>query len=187
MARSPGATLEALLFAAGEPLSKKKLCALLGVSPDLLEMALNQLRADLDDRGLALVEVNDDVELRTHPETFELTKKLREAELSRDLGKAGLETLAVIVYRGQATRGHIDWVRGVNSGAALRSLLMRGLVKRVDDPSDKRRACYEPTVDALAHIGVSSLTELPEYQTFKDALAKEEVRQTASETIHDTA
>lgn len=176
MALSPGATLEALLFAEGEPLSKKKLCALLGVSPELLELALEELRQSLEGRGLTLIEVQDSVELRTHPDAFELTKKLREAELSRDLGKAGLETLAVILYQGTATRSHIDWVRGVNSGAALRSLLIRGLVRRIDDPTDKRRACYEPTVEALAHLGVSKLSELPEYEEFTRALRKEEER-----------
>ncbi len=126
MALPLSSRLEAVLFAAGEPLGKKRLAELLETSDSGLEDALNALRIALTDRGLSLIETGTEVELRTAPDAAESVQKLRESELSRDLGKASLETLALILYRGGATRGEIDWVRGVNSTAALRSLMMRG-------------------------------------------------------------
>lgn len=181
---STAATLEALLFAAGEPLSRKQLAALTGATPADIDAALTALQASLASRGLALIEVKDTVELRTSPDAANVVKKLRESELSRDLGKAGLETLAIILYRNGATRGQIDWVRGVNSSTALRSLLLRGLIARKDDPADRRRALYEPTPDALGFLGVRTLAELPRFEELSGALTQEGVRQEAAEN-HD--
>jgi len=163
MKLSLGSRLEAVLFAAGEPLTKKRLVTLLETDAPGFSEALTELRTALEGRGLSLIEVEDMVELRTSPSAADTVQKLRESELSRDLGKASLETLALILYKGTATRGEIDWVRGVNSGAAIRALLLRGLIGRTEDASDKRRACYRPTVDALAHLGTSTLSELPRY------------------------
>lgn len=170
MGLSPSATLEAVLFAAGEPMTKKRLATLFNVSPELLRAAIDELRNALKDRGLALIETDDEVELRTAGDASDIVKKLRESELSKDLGKAGLEALAIIVYQGSATRGEIDWVRGVNSGAALRSLLLRGLIERTEDPTDKRRARYATTVDALSFLGVTRKEDLPGYEAYTQAL-----------------
>lgn len=171
MALTPPALLEAILFAAGEPLSKKRLSSMLGVSPELLTQATMVLRESLSNRGVTLVETDTEVELRTHPDASEIVAKLREAELSRDLGKAGLETLAVILYAGGATRGDIDWVRGVNSSQTLRSLLLRGLVEKQENPEDSRRPRYVATIDALSHLGVSRREELPAYGELSALLA----------------
>lgn len=176
MALTPPAQLEALLFAAGEPLSKKRLASMLGVSRELLQKATDTLRQELSGRGLDLVETEEELELRTHADAFELTKQLRENELSRDLGKAGLEALAVILYRGNATRSEVDWVRGVNSSQTIRSLLLRGLIERTEDTADKRRARYKPTVDALAHLGAGEREALPRFAEFSTGLTRAEER-----------
>ncbi|MES2931183.1 MAG: SMC-Scp complex subunit ScpB [Patescibacteria group bacterium] len=174
MALALSSRLEALLFASGEPLTKKRLAAFLDTNQDGIEDALNALRITLEDRGLMLVEAGETVEMRTSPEAADTIQKLRESELSRDLGKASLETLAIILYKGGSTRGEIDWVRGVNSGAAIRALLLRGLIERTEDKDDKRRAFYKPTVDALAHLGAGKLEDLPRYAELHEALAANE-------------
>lgn len=179
MALSPAATLEAVLFASGESMSKKRLQTLLGVSEDLLEAGLKELRNSLSGRGLALIETDTELELRTAPEAADIIRKLREAELSRDLGKASLETLAIILYKNGATRSEVDWVRGVNSTAAIRSLLMRGLIERGEDVTDKRRARYTTTIDALAHLGVTSKEELPRYAEFQATFNAQEIARAA--------
>lgn len=181
MALTPPATLEALLFASGEPISKKRLASLIGVTPDILQKAANVLREELAGRGLALVETETEFELRSAPEASELIKKLREAELSRDLGKAGLETLALILYRGGATRGEVDWVRGVNSSQTMRSLLLRGLIEKTEDSEDRRRPRYKPTVEALAHLGVGKAEELPNFEELS-AILKGREEKAAEET-----
>ncbi len=177
MALALSSRLEAVLFAAGEPLTKKRLATLLEVSPESLMDAVNALRIMLADRGLALVETEDELELRTAAEASDVIQKLRESELSRDLGKASLETLAFILYRGGATRGEIDWIRGVNSTAAIRALLLRGLIERTEDASDKRRARYRVTIDALAHLGAATPEDLPRFSELRQALAEHETKQ----------
>lgn len=176
MALTPPAMLEALLFAAGEPLQKKRLSSMIGVSPDLLQKAADTLRAELSGRGLELVETESELELRTSADAFEVVKQLRENELARDLGKAGLEVLAIILYRGSATRAEVDWVRGVNSSQTIRSLLIRGLIERTEDTADKRRARYKPTVEALAHLGAGERSALPRFEEFSAGLARAEER-----------
>lgn len=174
MALSPESLLEAVLFASGEPMHKKRLGTLLGLSPDALQSAADRLRESLAERGLALIETVDELDLRTSPEAADVVQKLRESELSRDLGKAGLETLAIILYKNGATRGDIDWVRGVNSSTALRSLLLRGLILRTEDIGDRRRARYEVTPEALAHLSAGRVSDLPRYEEFSAALTREE-------------
>lgn len=181
MALSPDARLEAVLFASGEPLTKKRLLDLLDLTSDELTDAVGALRENLDERGLTLLETEGELELRTAAEAADDVKALRESELSRDLGKASLETLAMVLYRDGATRGEIDFVRGVNSAAAVRTLLLRGLIERIDDPADKRRAKYLPTVDALAHLGVGKREELPRFSEFTKTLDAEEARAAAEQ------
>ena len=164
---TPSAAIEALLFASGEPFEKKRLAELLGITELQLKVALEELTHSLHGRGVALIETETDVEMRTSPEAADIVKKLRESELARELGRASLETLAVIAYHspagGGATRGEIDWVRGVNSSTSLRTLLLRGLVEGREDQRDKRRIRYSLTTEALAHLGVSRTDELPRH------------------------
>ncbi len=187
MAIALSSQLEAVLFASGEPLAKARLAKLFDISSEEIASALDELRTALSDRGLALVETEEEVELRTSAGASEAIKRLRESELSRDLGKASLETLALILYKGSVTRGEIDWVRGVNSGAAVRALSLRGLVERYEDPADKRRARYRATVDALSHLGVEKREQLPRYAELSAMLASEEEKAAqAMEAVTDT-
>lgn len=161
---TPPAALHALLFAAGEPVEKKQIAKLLSIKESEVRYALKALTDSLAGSGVAVVETETEVELRTAPEAAALVKQLRESELARDLGKASLETLAVIAYQAGATRGEIDWVRGVNSSASLRTLLMRGLIEGREDEKDKRRIRYSLTTGALAHLGVTDAGSLPRYR-----------------------
>ncbi len=158
---TPPAAVEAILFASGEPIEKKQLMALLGLTETELKAVLKALNTSLEGRGITLIETEAEVELRTSPEAFEIVKKLRENEFSRDLGSASLETLAVVAYQEGATRSEIDWVRGVNSATSLRNLLLRGLIEGKEDSHDKRRIRYSLTTEALAHLGIARVSELP--------------------------
>ena len=160
---TPPAAIEALLFASGEPLEKKRIISLLVLTEPEFDRALTALKAQLDGHGLDIIETKNEVEMRTSAETSGVVKKLRESELSRDLGKASIETLAVIAYQSGATRGEVDWVRGVNSSASLRTLLIRGLIEGKEDERDRRRIRYNITTEALAHLGLSHIEDLPRY------------------------
>ena len=182
---SDSAKLQAVLFVAGEPVSKKRLAALLEASPEQLRSAALTLRDQLLGTGLVLIEAGEDIELRSTPEAAPIIQKLRESELSRDLGKAGLETLAIILYKNGATRSEIDWVRGVNSATALRSLTLRGLITRGEDANDRRKIRYTATIEALAHLGATSVKELPRYEEFATALTTAESEPVESVDLFD--
>jgi segregation and condensation protein B len=171
MALSLPHTLQALLFASGEAISRKRVLSLLEIPEEMLEAAVAELHQELSGTGLSLIQTPEELELRTSPEATLIVEKFRQSELSRDLGKAGLETLAIVLYQNGATRGEVDYVRGVNSTAALRSLLLRGFVERSTDESDKRRARYTATIDALAHLGISKREELPGFSELAGTLA----------------
>jgi segregation and condensation protein B len=157
------ARLEAILFWKAEPVSFKKLAQLLSISEIDVKAGLIELEKSLQGRGLSLVQTDTEVMLGTSKELSPLIEQLTKDELSRDLGKAGLETLAIVLYQGPISRADIDYIRGVNSQFILRNLLIRGLVERVDNPTDARSFLYKTTLDLLAHLGISKIEDLPEY------------------------
>lgn len=183
MALTPPATLEALLFAAGEALPKKRIVSLLEITDELLAAAITELKKGLEGRGLTLIETDKELELRTSPDAAPVVETYRKGELSRDLGRAGLEALAIILYQNGATRSEIDWIRGVNSTAAIRSLLLRGLIERETDQEDKRRLRYTPSVDAYAHLGVASFDELPNAAALRTMLTQHAEAQGGEATL----
>jgi segregation and condensation protein B len=163
--------LEALLFWKGEPLSKKKIETALACTTDELEVALTNLETSLSQRGIRLMRIDDEVELRTAPETNDLIVGLTKEELIRDLGKAGLETLSIILYKAPIKRSEVDYIRGVNSSFIIRNLLIRGLIDRVTEKEGTGRGfAYKPTIDLLAHLGIAKIEDLPEYVKVKSEL-----------------
>jgi segregation and condensation protein B len=162
--------IESLLFFRSEPTTIKVLANLLSCSPVEIDQAVKILESRLIDRGIKLIIKDDALMLGTDPEADELIEKITKEELARDIGKAGLETLAIVLYRGPVTKAEIDYVRGVNSGFILRNLSVRGLVERLPDPKDARRYQYRPTFDLLAHLGIKNISELPDWQDIKQEI-----------------
>jgi len=153
--------IEALLFYKGEPVSTKELSILLDVSEEEVLSRAKNLEITLKTRGLRLGILEDTLELRTAGEMSDIILKLQKADLSRSLGKAGSETLAIILYKGPIARAEIDYIRGVNSTFILRNLLIRGLIEKVPNPRDQRSYLYKTTHELLAHLGITNVKELP--------------------------
>lgn len=162
--------IEALLFALGRPLSRKELIEKLSVSTEDLELSIQHLTKTEGGRGVVCVDDGRSIELRVGSMGAELVERIRKEELSRDIGRAGLETLSAILYRGPLTRSEIDFIRGVNSSQILRTLLVRGLIRRVTNPKDERSFLYEPTTELMAQLGVSYASELPDYASIRSRL-----------------
>lgn len=159
--------IEAILFWRAEPVFIKKLATLLGEKPEIVKQGLIELENDLKGRGIALVQTDDEVMLGTAKELSSLIEQLTKEELTRDLGKAGLETLSIILYQGPITRAEIDYIRGVNSQFIVRALLIRGLIQRIDNPKGERSFLYKPTIDLLTHLGIKKIEDLPEFVEVK--------------------
>lgn len=162
--------IEAVLFHKAEATKIKELAGILEVSEENVRAALSELETKLQGRGVQLVKNDDEVMLGTTPETAVVIEKLIREELDKDLGKAGLETLSIVLYKGPVSRSEIDYIRGVNSSYILRTMIMRGLVERVNDVG-KKTFMYRPTFELLAYLGVSSVDELPEYAVVQEELA----------------
>lgn len=165
------AQLEAYLFWKGEPVRTADLTKTLQTTPDEIENAIRNLIHLYENRGITILYQNGEVQMVTAPATSKLIEDLTREELNKDLGKAGLETLAVIVYKGPISRSEVDYIRGVNSSFIMRNLLIRGLIEKVTSEKDSRVFLYQATIDLTKHLGLNSIEELPEYQTLRQNLA----------------
>jgi segregation and condensation protein B len=177
------AHIEAILFYLGEATTIRQLGQMLKISETEVEEGLAVLRGRLSGRGIALMENDGEVALRTAPEASGLITALRKEEMEKDLGKAGLETLTIILYQGPITRARIDYIRGVNSAFIVRQLMVRGLIERIDNPKDQRSFLYKPSLELLSFLGLSSLADLPDLETIKAELASFEARADGDEMI----
>lgn len=175
--------LEAMLFWRGEPMTLPELCRALKLPSADVRKGLQTFKEKLRGRGLALIQTEDEYALATAPDAHELIERLRKEELARDLGKAALETLSIVLYKEKVSRRDIEYIRGVNSTAILRNLLMRGLIERRQSEEDERVFLYRPTVDLLSLLGIASTEELPEFQNIRTELAAAKAAAAASEVL----
>lgn len=161
--------LEALLFIYGEPIESKKLAAILDLKEPEVKDGLLALEEELrrSERGLALVQDKNKVQLATKPEWSKILEGVTKQEFTEELTPAALETLAIISYAGPISRVDIEFIRGVNSSFTLRALLMRGLVERAVDPKRSNAYIYSASFDLLRHLGLSKNSDLPDYQKYK--------------------
>src|SRR3989344_1085173 len=101
--------IEVILFWKGEPISRKRLGEILSVKPLELNEAIEKLRENLKDRGIVLQEKDDEIALGTAPELSRLIEDLQKEELNKELSKASLEALSIVLYKNGATRAEIDY------------------------------------------------------------------------------
>ncbi len=156
--------IESVLFFKGEPVEKKRLMEFLKISQEELTNAILDLRKSLENRGISLQENNEELSLGTKSEFSILIESLQKEELQKDLSKATMDTLSIILYKNGATRSEIDYIRGVNSSFILRALSIRGLVEKTTDKEDSRRFVYKPTFALLGFMGLERIEDLPNYE-----------------------
>jgi len=162
--------IEAILFWRGEPISRKKLAEILKTGQTEINEAIEKLKENLKERGIVLLEKDNDVALGTTPELSNLIENLQKEELNKELSKASLETLSIVLYKNGVSRAEIDYIRGVNSSFTLRALSVRGLIERLLDPKDNRRYIYSPSFELLSFMGVKGVEELPEYKDVNSSI-----------------
>lgn len=159
--------IEGILFWKGEPVRVKKLSQILNAEEKDILSALEVLKQKLEARGVILVFKEDEVMLGTAPQMSAVMETLTKEELTKDLGKAGLETISIILYKGPISRAEIDYIRGVQSNFILRNLLVRGLIEKVVKPDDQRSFLYKPSFELLSYLGMSKIEDIPEYAKVK--------------------
>ncbi len=157
-------SIEAILFASGIPVSSNQLSDALKCSVHEIESALSSLEYDLaQGRGIRLQRFGGKVQLTTGPEFSSDIETFLGLEATSKLSRAALETLSIIAYRNPITRPGIDSIRGVNSDAVLKSLLIKGLIEEVGRTEGPGRPIlYAVTSLFLQHFGLGSMDDLPE-------------------------
>ncbi len=166
--------IEAILFYKAAPVEKDFLLKTLNISNDELLESLTFLKSRLVSGVTRLLESDTAVELVLDTSFDGLIDGLRKEELNRDIGKAGAETLAIVMYKSPVSRAEIDRIRGVNSSYILRALETRGLVER---SVKGQRSEFRPTTELFKFLGIPEKTNMPDYATVMDALDNFEKQQ----------
>lgn len=159
--------VEALLFAAEEPMSAEDIAAHLEGAD--VRAALDELQALYRQRGVVLVERGKRWQFQTAPDLAHILR--REREQARRLSRAATEVLAIIAYHEPVSRAEIESIRGVQTSAGTLDVLMEaGWVRpagRREVPG--RPVIYATTPDFLSHFGLASRRDLPGIDELKAA------------------
>ena len=159
------AALEAVLFAAGEPVGVERLCLGLETDRPTLDAVAQRLmdQYSYERRGIRLLRLDASYQLCSAPEYADYVRKTLESRKPARLSQPALEVLAIIAYYQPVTRAYVDQVRGVDSSYTVGLLLERDLIEesgRLAVPG--RPILYRTTKTFLRSFGLSSLEELPE-------------------------
>ena len=176
--------VEAMIFAADGPINTDRIAEALDRSPADIREAIEALEVDYAERprGFFLQEVAGGYQLRTHPEYADYLRKLGRSRPFR-FSRPALESLAIIAYRQPVTRAEIEYLRGVDSGSVLKTLLEKRLVRilgKKDVPG--KPMIYGTTKEFLELFGLPDLSSLPTLSEFSE-LAPDRETEALMETL----
>jgi segregation and condensation protein B len=160
--------LEALIFASDKPMKDREVARLASAPVKLVRELLAELKGVYATRGIVLDEVAGGWLFRTSVQYAPFVREMS-AEKPVRLTRAQVETLAIAAYRQPITRPEIDDIRGVDSGATLKLLLERDLLRilgKKDEPG--RPLLYGTTTQFLEFFGLKSLKDLPTLKEFTE-------------------
>jgi segregation and condensation protein B len=169
------ALVESLLFVSDAPLSLDRIVTLLDeFSRDEIRGALDAVAAEYggDGKGIELVLVAGGYQFRSRPEFADYIRRLKRLKPVR-FSPSSLETLAIIAYRQPVTRAEVEYLRGVDSGGVLKSLMDRKLIRilgKKDIPG--KPLIYGTTKEFMETFNLKDLASLPtlrEIQELADA------------------
>ncbi|EPY07724.1 segregation protein A [Paenibacillus sp. E194] len=179
--------IEGLLFMAGdEGLNIKQISEITEQRPEVIEEAMNDLRADFErsKRGLQIVAIAGMYELATLPEHAPYFEKMAYSPSRSSLSQAALETLSIVAYRQPITRVEIEEIRGVKSDRAIQTLTNKGLIEEVGRAEAiGRPILYGTTKSFLDYFGLSTIKELPDSSAFEQMDGLEEETQLLFEKL----
>lgn len=162
--------IEAVLFAAGHPVTYDKLAAVIGLSARDIRNLTARLADSFEGRGIQLLLYPDSCQLCTREEFAPLIREALDIKRGGNLSASSMEVLAVVAYNQPVTRAFIDTVRGVDSSYAVSSLLDKGLLEPVGRLEAPGRPMLLGTTEKFLRVfGLSSLAELPETEALSTA------------------
>ncbi len=172
-------TLEAVLFAVGEPIEIERLAEALQVDIETIPAVLDNLAAKYDERGsgICLLRLDNKYQLCARKEYADSIRAVMDIKRNTPLSQAAFEVLAIVAYNQPVTKSFVEQVRGVDCSGVIASLCQKSLIEekgRLDLPG--RPLIYGTTPEFLRCFCISSLDELPpisdgEQMTFKETEA----------------
>ena len=174
------ASIEAVLYASGDPIPMRSLKKVFPEALDLIKDALSNLQEIYDQpgKGLQLIEVAGGWQITTRPEYHERVGRLFDSPRPSRLSIQALETLAVIAYRQPATVPEIMELRGVRSAGVVRTLLERKLVKIVGRKKVVGHPLlYGTTKEFLVRFGLKDVKDLPQLKDMSEVFGDEVAQQ----------
>jgi segregation and condensation protein B len=173
---SPEALIEALIFAAEQPVSPAQLAEATGLSSEEVETALVHLENRMATGGLRLQRNRGRLQMVSAPDAGPYVEKLLGLEVNLRLSQAAMETLAIIAYAQPVTRPQIEAIRGVNSDSTIRTLLSGGLIEDAGRAETLGRPIlYRTTFEFLQQFGLQEATDLPPLEQQVTPMAEPEV------------
>lgn len=172
--------LEAILFAAGDPVAAERAAAVLEVSVDEIHAAAQALidAYGFERRGIRVVRLNDTYQMCSSGEFADYVAKALETRKPPKLSQSLLETLTVVAYYQPVTKTYVEQIRGVDSSYSINALINRCLIEecgRLNVPG--RPIVYRTTPDFLRTFGMQSLEELPEIELMSLEVHPEDAEQ----------
>lgn len=180
--------LEAILFAASEPISIEQFQdALPEVGKRAIRKALTALQDEYQeiDRSFHLVEIANGYQVCTRPEYSEWIQKFYTRQVRVTLSPSALETLAIVAYKQPITRADVAAIRGVNSDSVLNSLVEKRLV-RITGRKEGRALLFSTTDDFLQQFGLKDASDLPSLDEIDELLTTPNGRESAQNLLPDT-
>ena len=164
------AIIEAILFAAGRPVTENELMLNLELSKDDIKQIIESMKEDYKNlnRGIEIIEIEGSYQLCTKKEYFDYIYPIFDNRAKPNLSQAALETLAIIAYNPKITRAEIEAIRGVNSDGTIYKLLEYNLIAesgKSDAPG--RPMTFSTTTHFLKMFGMSNLSDLPDLPKYK--------------------
>lgn len=162
--------IEGILFAAGEPVKRAKLAAVLETDIEAVEEAVRILKYEYDnqERGFMIIDIDEGYQICSRPEYYNYIQVILGEQRRQALSNAAMEALAIIAYKQPVTRGQVEYIRGVNSDSAVNRLAERGLIEEcghLDAPG--RPILYRTTQNFLRCFGLATPKDLPELDLSK--------------------
>lgn len=164
--------IEAILFAAGHPITFEKLAAALSCDEETVRKTVEELQPTYQARGIQLIYIDEGCQLVTKEDYLPYIRTALGIRRGGNLSKASMETLAIVAYNQPVTRSYIDEVRGVDTSYVVTSLLEKGLLEakgRLDAPG--RPTLYGTTDTFLRVFGLNNLGGLPSMEAFMEKVA----------------
>jgi segregation and condensation protein B len=156
--------LLSILLVASKPVNTQELIETLEISDEELKSTVAELVLQNQTSGIILLAHNNKLQLASNPDNSGVVKKFLSLELREKLTDATIETLGIILYKQPVSKAEIENIRGVNSQYILRQLLIRGLIEKIQSPSDKRMQLYKTTLEFMQHLGIKDMKDLPDFE-----------------------